>query len=241
MTGFKEISNSALLYGLVMIGLLYVAFFCAVFMKKAYARCLELGITKDKVKGVIKSSIAFSIVPSFAIVIGFVSLSAALGVPWSWWRLSIIGSVGYELMAAEMAAKGVGYSDLAAMAAANDSVVFGAVMFIMTIGIMAGMTLLIFAGKKLTTGLVKARTSTQENSWGMVMSSCFMLTLGAVFMPVMIFSNAVYTATLLTSAGMTVLLGTIAKKYHIKWLPDFILAITLIVSMMASVVWQAIL
>lgn len=235
--GFQEISSSGLLYTLVIIGLVYVGLYCGIFLKKAFARCVQLGMSKVLVKNVVKSSLVFSAVPSFAIVIGFFSLAAALGIPWSWWRLSVIGSVSYELMSADMTAKGMGYADLGGMVAANDPKVFGAVLFVMTIGIMAGMCLLLPLGKKLTTGLMKAR-DTKGSTWGMVMNSSFMLTLMAVFLPVMIFTDKISALTLATSAAITIGLSLLAKKLKAGWMNNFILAITLILGMAASVGWQ---
>ncbi|MGL5693397.1 MAG: DUF5058 family protein [Peptostreptococcaceae bacterium] len=237
---FFDLANSKLLFILVIIGLLYVLGYCAVFLRKAFQRCIELGIKKETIINVIKSSVAFSLVPSISIVIGFFSLCAAFGIPWSWWRLSVVGSVAYELMSADMAAKGVGYTDLGAMVSANDPKVFATVMFVMTIGIMAGMVILLFFGKKLTTGFMKAREK-ENNTWGIVMSSCFMLTIMAVFLPVTMFSDIVSALTLLTSAGITLILGIIIKKYNVKWLGNFVLAITLILGMAASVGWHALL
>ena len=230
--GFKEIASSPLLYGLVIVGILMVAAYAAVFLKKAYGRCLELGFDKKTVNGVIKSSLTFSVVPSISIVIGFLTLSAALGVPWPWWR--------YELMAADMATKGMGYESLAAMAQANDPKVFGAVMFVMTIGIIGGLIfVLVPFGKKLTTGMMKARKST--STWGVVFSSCFMLTMVAVFLPLMVTGDPVQVAVLVTSAVVTVLLGLLIKVTKWGWLNDFVLAITLIVSMVSAVGWNALL
>ena len=238
--GFKEIASSPLLYGLVIVGILMVAAYAAVFLKKAYGRCLELGFDKKTVNGVIKSSLTFSVVPSISIVIGFLTLSAALGVPWPWWRLSVLGAVGYELMAADMATKGMGYESLAAMAQANDPKVFGAVMFVMTIGIIGGLIfVLVPFGKKLTTGMMKARKST--STWGVVFSSCFMLTMVAVFLPLMVTGDPVQVAVLVTSAVVAVLLGLLIKVTKWGWLNDFVLAITLIVSMVSAVGWNALL
>lgn len=237
---FYELINSKLLYILVIIGLLYVIGYCLFFLKRGFSRCIELGIKKETVINVIKSSVAFSLVPSIAIVVGFFSIAAALGIPWSWWRLSVVGSVAYELMSADMAAKGVGYSDLGAMAQANDPQVFATVMFVMTIGIMTGMIMLLFFGKKLTTGLMKAREK-DDKGWGIVLSSCFMLTLAAVFLPVMVFSDIISSLTLLTSATITLILGIIIKKYKVAWLGNFVLAITLILGMAAAVGWNALL
>ena len=102
----SAIMNSRLLYILVAGGLGLIFLLCAVMLKMAWGRCLELGISKQKIKDVIKSSVLFSIVPSISIVIGLFSLAAVLGVPWPWFRLSVVGSVSYELMAADMAATG---------------------------------------------------------------------------------------------------------------------------------------
>ena len=133
-----------------------------------------------------------------------------------------------------------GYESLAAMAQANDPKVFGAVMFVMTIGIIGGLIfVLVPFGKKLTTGMMKARKST--STWGVVFSSCFMLTMVAVFLPLMVTGDPVQVAVLVTSAVVTVLLGLLIKVTKWGWLNDFVLAITLIVSMVSAVGWNALL
>lgn len=237
---FFEIANSPILYILVIIGLIGIIAYAAVFLRKSYSRCLELGFSKDLVMNVIKSSLAFTVVPSIAIVVGLVSLSLALGIPWPWWRLSVVGSVGYELMAADLGSKAMGFSNLATMASSNDGAAFTAIMYIMTVGIISGLLVLIPFGKKMTTGLMKKRTDS-DSTWGVVLSSSFMLTLVAVFLPIMIITDKVSAATLFTSAVITFVLGMIVKKFKVLWLSNFILAITLIVSMIASVGWQSLL
>ena len=111
---FMSIMNSFPLYILVIAGLLFVFALCLVTLKQARQRALELGLSKEEIMGVIKSSALFSIVPSLSVVVGLFSLQAVLGVPWSWYRLSVIGSVSYELIAADMAAIGAGYDSLSA-------------------------------------------------------------------------------------------------------------------------------
>lgn len=135
---FNEIMNSPLLYGLVGLGIAYIILFCLITLKKAYKHALELGITREKLKLVITSSAIYSVVPSISIVIGLFSLASVLGVPWSWFRLSVVGSVTYELMAADMVATGTGYESVAALNAAGDASVVGTVMFVMSICIMGG-------------------------------------------------------------------------------------------------------
>ena len=67
----------------------------------------------------------------------------------AWFRLSVIGSVSYELVAADMAAIGAGYDSLAALVAANDVSVVGSVMLSMSIGIIGGVVGCLFIGKKI--------------------------------------------------------------------------------------------
>ena len=132
---FMSIMNSFPLYILVIAGLLFVFALCLVTLKQARQRALELGLSKEEIMGVIKSSALFSIVPSLSVVVGLFSLQAVLGVPWSWYRLSVIGSVSYELIAADMAAIGAGYDSLVEV---NEPNVAGAVMLAMSLGIIGG-------------------------------------------------------------------------------------------------------
>lgn len=238
MTVF-EISHSSILYILIVIGIVAMLIYSGIFAKKSYARCIELGVSKEKVKDVIKSSLIFSVVPSIAIVVGLFTLVLALGIPWAWWRLSVVGSVSYELMAAEMAAKSLGLSNLASIGQLLEGKTFIVIMYAVNFGILFGFPLLIPFGKKLLTGLMKVRTS--ESTWGEVMNACFMLAIASVFLPIMIFSDKVSAATLATSALIAFILGIIIKKFNISWLSNFVLALTLILAMISSVGWQALL
>mgnify|MGYP000094682305 FL=1 len=83
MASMKDIIQSPLLLALVIGGLLYIAGFSLVYLKKAYDHCLELGITRKELSSVIKSSLVFSIVPSLSIVVGLFVLIAVLGSVWA--------------------------------------------------------------------------------------------------------------------------------------------------------------
>lgn len=157
---FNEIMNSPLLYALVGAGIVYILIFCVITLRKAYRHGLEIGLTKEKLKTAITSSAIYSIVPSISIVIGLFSLAAVLGVPWSWFRLSVVGSVTYELMAADMVATGAGYESIAALNAAGDASIVGTVMFVMSICILGGIVGVLIFGKRVQTSLQKAKKHT---------------------------------------------------------------------------------
>ena len=229
----SAIMNSTTLYIAVIVGLLLIFLLCAVMLKMAWGRCIELGISREKVKDVIKSSVIFSIVPSLSIVIGLFSLAAVLGVPWPWFRLSVVGSVSYEPMAADMVATGAGYESIGALAAANDPSKVGAIMFVMSISIMFGIITCTIFGKKIQTSMASFRE--KNGAWGALATGCFTLAMMVVFLPVQIFKGPVYLLTMAVSALVTFLHGVIIKKTGWTWLSNFVLADSLVLAMIASV------
>ena len=235
----SAIMNSRLLYMLVAGGLGLIFLLCAVMLKMAWGRCLELGISKQKIKDVIKSSVLFSIVPSISIVIGLFSLAAVLGVPWPWFRLSVVGSVSYELMAADMAATGAGYESIGALAAVDNGSIAGAIMFVMSIGIMFGIVTCTIFGKKIQTSMASFRE--KNGAWGALATGCFTLAMLVVFLPVQVFKGPVFTLTLITSALITLAHNIIIKKTGWTWLSNFVLADSLVLAMVASVFFDSLL
>lgn len=237
---FTSIMSSKLLYLLVIAGLLYVFGMCIVMMRQAWRRAMELGVQSDTLKSVAKSSALFTIVPSLSVVIGLFSLQAVLGVPWSWFRLSVIGAVGYELVAADMAATGAGFASLSDLVAVNDPNAVGAVMLAMSLGIIGGVLGCLFLGKGIHKGM---ESFNQKNgAWGALVMSCFIMAMLAVFTPSRsVFAGGVATLTFATSALVTMLHRWAIKKYKLKWLSNFVMADALIFGMASAVIWTKLL
>jgi hypothetical protein len=105
---YMEIANSPLLWLAAGLCVGLVIFQSVLFVKKSLSVSKELGIKDSQVKSAIKSSFTASVGPSLAILAGMVSLLVAMGGPISWFRLSYIGSVAFELMAAGFAADAAG-------------------------------------------------------------------------------------------------------------------------------------
>ena len=143
MATMKDIISSPLLLILVAVGLIYIVIFSLIHLKKAYTRCLELGITKEDLHKVIKSSLVFSIVPSLSIVVGLFALISVLGIVWSWWRLSVIGSLSYESLISSSVASALKFSSTAEMLEKATGSEFGVVMILMSIGMLSGFFILI--------------------------------------------------------------------------------------------------
>ena len=70
------------------------------FLLRAIKRAKELGIAKSTISKTISSAAIFTIAPAVAVLVGVVALSKSLGVALPWLRLSVIGSITYETVAA---------------------------------------------------------------------------------------------------------------------------------------------
>lgn len=108
---------------------------------------MEHGISEEKVKEVITSTIMATIVPSLAILIGFLLLAASMGSAWPWWRLSVIGALQYETMAASYAVSGMGVELGSLLSGPAEN--FTGVMLVMTFGIVVGPLVVTFLPKSI--------------------------------------------------------------------------------------------
>ena len=233
----KQIISSPLMLVLIVIGLIYIVGFSLVYLKKAYARCLELGISKEDLAKVIKSSLVFSIVPSLSIVVGLFALISVLGVLWSWWRLSVIGSLSYETLMASSVASALNFTNSAEMLENASASQFGIVMILMSIGMLSGFLVLIPFGKKISMSVNKTESA---STWKYVLSGTFMLCLFSVYVPVLLFGDTIQAAVMLTGLAVALLIGFLASKSpKLRWLGDFVMAFSMIAGMISSIFWTS--
>ena len=227
---YQEVSESSLLYVLVIVSLLIIAAICVYYLLLCMRKAKEMGISKQKVNEIIKSTAIFSIVPSIAIAIGLVTLVIVIGIPYAWFRLSVIGSVSYELMASNMA-----LSALKLDLANADADAFGLIMWVMCVPITSTVLANIFVCKPMHLGTM--RVGSGDKKWGALSQTTFMTALLVVLIVPMIFGGLVGLLTFVTSALIAVVVSMLAKKTGTKWMNDFILAICLIGAMGMSIVY----
>lgn len=97
--------NDSFLYILSGIIVLFVVAQSAFFLIKAVRRARQLSISGATIRKTVLSSALFSIAPAVSILVGVITLSKFIGLPFPWLRLSVLGAVTYELPAATIAAK----------------------------------------------------------------------------------------------------------------------------------------
>lgn len=237
MTTMQDIINSPMLLIMVAIGLIYIVGFAAVYSLKAYKRCLELGMTKEELGTVIKSSLVFTIVPSLSIVVGLFVLIAALGTVWSWWRLSVIGSLSYETLISGSMATILGYASSADMLESATGAQFGVVMILMSIGMLSGFVILLPFGKKLCKSVDVSTASKSGSTWKHVFSGVFMLVLFSVYIPILLFTDNVQALVMITGLVVALIIISLAKKPGLGWLNNFTMAFSMIAGLISSVFW----
>lgn len=207
----------------------------AVFLVKAYRRAVELGYSKEKLKKLIISSALFSIAPAVAIGIGIITLSGTLGLPLPWLRLSVVGSIVYELSAAETAASSLG-AQLGSNLTAQQ---FTTIAWTMTIGITTGVVLIPACCKKYTGSI--NNVGNKDKVWGEHFVNAIFFGLIATFVGVGFSgireggSGIVEALVLVVSAVVMCVCGVLRNKLGWKWLNDYALPICMVIAMASAI------
>lgn len=105
---YLQIANSPAVWICVVPAVVLVLIQAGMFAKKAYSAGLEIGLTKEQLKTVIRASTFSSFGPSLAILSGLLALLPMIGGPIAWMRLSYIGNVVFETMAFNFGVSGAG-------------------------------------------------------------------------------------------------------------------------------------
>ncbi len=210
------------------------------FLVKALKRAKELGIASSTVKKTISSAAIFTVAPAVAILVGIIALSKSLGLALPWLRLSVIGSITYETVAAGNALEAAGMN---AGTTITDPSVFITVAWVMTVGIAAGLILVPFVTKKLQSGLLNV--TMKDKKWGEIFNNAMFLGmisafLGYVFCDVgLVFkgdmSGLIPVCVMFISAIVMAICGLGAAKLKIRWLNDYALPISLVCGMASAI------
>ncbi len=169
--------DSPILFILVGILICVVLAQSVYFLVRAVRRAKEIGIDKSTVNKTISSAAVFTVAPAVAILVGVVALSKSLGVALPWLRLSIIGSITYETVAANNALQALG---LAVGEKITDPSVYVTVVWVMTLGIAIGLILVPFITKKIQGGMSKI--GMKDKKWGEIFNNAMFLGMISAFL-----------------------------------------------------------
>ena len=227
------------------------------FLVKALRRSKELGMDQKKLRKTMVTAAVFTIAPAVAIVISVIVLSKTLGLPMPWLRLSVVGSMSYETVAANNALSAMGQTlgagDITAQQYVN-------VLIVMTVSIMLGIWLVPLIGKKLQKGMKSL--ANRDAKWADIFSNALFIGMIAAFLGFVFCDvsrlwtaeNGIvevikdgqtlsYTATsglipvcvMGVSALVMVVCGLLMKLPKMKWLSEYALPISLVAGMASAI------
>ncbi len=252
--------NHPLLYVLAGLLIAVVLAQSIFFLVKAMRRSKELGMDQKKIRKTIRTAAVFTIAPAVAIVISVITLSKSLGLPLPWLRLSVVGSLSYETIAAQNAvsAMGLELGKIDALTAQQ----YVNISLVMTISILVGIWLVPLIGKKLQTGLMKLEN--RDAKWADILNSAMFIGMIAAFlgfvfcdfsrlwdanarvveqtvdgvteeMTLSASSGLIPVCVMAVSAVVMALCGLAMKKLRWKWVNDYALPISLVLGMAAAI------
>ena len=194
-------------------------------------------MSKEKLRKAIVSTAVFTIAPAVSILIGIVTLSKFLGIPLPWIRMSVIGALTYELPAATSTANALGISLSESI---TDPKTYGAIAWVMTLGIMPSIILPPILMKKIQGGMIKIKN--KDSKWGDIFLTSMFLGMISAFLG-MVFADVrsgiagwIPILVLLFSALLMAICGLLIKKCNMKWLETYALAISMVGAMLFAIV-----
>ena len=215
------------------------------FLVKALRRSRQIGMDQTKIRKTIKTAAIFTIAPAVSIVISVIALSKSLGIPLPWLRLSVVGSLSYEAIAAENAVSAMGLTlgKIESLSAQQ----FVNITLVMTISIMMGIWLVPAIGKKLLSGM--SNLENRDKKWADIFQNAMFIGMIAAFLGFVFCdfsrlwtpgdysptSGLVPVAVMAVAAVIMVACGLLMKKPRFAWLGDYALPISLLLGMAAAI------
>lgn len=215
------------------------------FLVKALRRSRELGMDPAKIRKTVQTAALFTVAPAVSIVISVITLSKSLGIPLPWLRLSVVGSLSYEAIAASNAVSAMGLTlgkidQLTAQQFVN-------ITLVMTISIMMGIWLVPAIGKKLLSGM--SSLENRDKKWADIFQNAMFIGMIAAFLGFVFCdfsrlwvpgdysptSGLVPVCVMAMSAVIMVILGLLMRKPKLSWLGDYALPLSLVLGMISAI------
>lgn len=234
--------NAGVFYLIVAAIMAFITIMCVIFLVKSYRAGIQIGMDKKVLKKAIISSATFTLLPSVSILLGVIALSGNLGIPFSWLRLSVIGSLQYELQVAGIAADGLGIKlDVSQL----DMNSFVTIALVMTLGILGGVFLCIFALKKYLSKVRKApkKEAGSKPGFGAFATTAMFIGLCGAYIGTYVGLaipregwDILPILVALIAAGAMAIFEYLIQKKNKKVLENFSLAASMLIAMAGTVV-----
>lgn len=215
------------------------------FLVKALRRAKAIGMDMTKIRKTIKTAAVFTIAPAVSIVMSVIVLARSLGLPLPWLRLSVVGSLSYETIAAgnAVSAMGLTLGKIDSLTASQ----YVTIVLVMTISIMVGIWLVPAIGKKLLGGMKSL--SNKDAKWADVLQNAMFIGMIAAFLGFVFCdfsrlwipgdynatSGLVPVCVMGVSAVVMLICGLVMKIFKWQWVNDYALPISLLAGMASAI------
>jgi hypothetical protein len=235
MTDFKE---SGFMYGIAAFVISFVVVESVFFMVKAWKRGKELGLSKETMKNAVLSSVLFTIAPALSILTTVIVLASALGMVLPWIRLSVVGNLAYETVASETMLNVFGSSLTTEI---TDPKQFGAVAWVMTVGMVFGIILVPLMCKTIQSRVGKVVNKNEKTSKAAdIVSAAAFIGIIAAFIARAIYgktpdgvgdAGVMSVCTLVTAVIVSLVLETLCDKFKLTKLQPFAMPLSMFAAM----------
>ncbi|MBQ2881245.1 MAG: DUF5058 family protein [Clostridia bacterium] len=233
-------ANHPMIFVLVAIIVAVVLAQSVFFLVKAWKRGIEIGMDKKKLKKIAITATVFTVAPAVAIVISIIALSKQLGIALPWLRLSVVGSLSYEAIAAENTANAMGIESTSMLNASQ----YVTVTLVMTISIMVGIWLVPLICKKMQNGMINLEK--RDKKWADIFNSAMFIGMISAFVGFVFcdvanvtkgdFKGLIPVFVMFVSAVVMAVCGLLAGKFKkIHWIADYALPVSLVVGMASAI------
>ena len=242
---FTDFKSDGFMFMIVLAVIVFVCAQAAFFMKKAWTRGKELGLTTEKLKNAVTSSAIFSFAPAVGIAVTVITLSVALGYVIPWIRLTVIGAIQYETTAAIAALEAAGLSGGIA-AEVTDPQIFSEIAWVMTLGSCLPLILIPIILKKIQKGVSDA--ASKNSKWMDVMTAAAFIGLISAFIGKGLAgvgsskediigdgAGVLSLAALVSSIGFMIIFTLLNKKLKKNWIEALAMPLSMVLAMVVVV------
>jgi hypothetical protein len=183
----------------------------------------EIGMTRQQLYRAFRTGLTTAIVPSIAVLLGLAVMIPKLGIPFPWMRLSVIGSVSYELIAAGAGANAMGVDGLKGD---FTGIIFANAVWAMSLGVVFNLIIVAFFTPRVK--WLKEKVAGGDEGWMKVLTAAaFFGAVGyMVAQPVVKGGSAL--AALLGGFFCMAVIGVIITVGKQNWLKEWALALAII-------------
>ena len=187
-----------------------------------------IGMSNKVMVGALRTGFISALVPSLAVLVGVVVLIPRLGVPFPWMRLSVIGSVIYELFAAEVAANSMGITDPSAPLTGE---AFACAVWAMSLGFIFCLLFVAFFTPKMRA--IRDRVAGDDTSWMEIMNSAAFFGAFGFLWGQPIARGGLHLLALVAGFAVMVVLQLLIRWMGMGWLKEWSLAVAILAGMTA--------